>query len=434
MDSIKKNKSVLINVGIFIGLIVVAAIFVIVPHYKSIKDSANSANANPKTLDGQIVLLNQQIKTNPDNIQLYISLSQTYLQKVRETADVAYYQKINDLMDKAEKLDPKNADVPATRASVELGRHHFKEGENFANAALTLNPHNHLYYGLLGDADIELGKYTEAVKAYQEMVNLRPDYSAYIRIAYIRELYGDIKGAKETLRLAIDSGSNIKESLAFAYVELGKQDMRGDLNQASKDFKDALEIVPDYPTALEGLGKIAYFKGDNTQAEKYFGEAYNKLPIVQYATDLGDLYSAEGISNKAKQYYTLGQTSFTQSETSGVNTDLEQSLFLSDHDLNLGEALSRAERAYADRPSIYAADYLSWAHYKNGEFDKASQYEKEALRLGETDPLILFHQGMIAAKNGDRIKAKKYLSASLKLNPRFSILQADVLSKTLKTL
>lgn len=52
------------------------------------------------------------------------------------------------------------------------------------------------------------------------MIDIRPDYSSYIRIAYLRELYGDIKGAKDGLALAIDAGSKNKENNAFAYTEL----------------------------------------------------------------------------------------------------------------------------------------------------------------------------------------------------------------------
>ena len=48
--------------------------------------------------------------------------------------------------------------------------------------------------------------------------------------------------------------------------------------------------------------------------------------------------------------------------------------------------------------------------------------------------LILFHQGLIALKDGDKISAKKYLNKSLEMNPYFSILQVDVLKEALRNL
>ncbi len=42
--------------------------------------------------------------------------------------------------------------------------------------------------------------------------------------------------------------------------------------------------------------------------------------------------------------------------------------------------------------------------------------------LGEHDPTILYHQGMIALGNGNIADAKKYLDRALVLHPRFAIL------------
>lgn len=409
-------------------LIIGALTFAFIQHRATVLSvqDGDGSSANPKSLDGQIYALNGSIKANPKEVQNYIKLSQAYLQKVRETADTAFYEKISVLMDEAEKIDPQNADIKANRASVEIGRHHFKEGSAYASQAIALNPNDHLYYGLLGDAEIELGQYKEAVAAFQKMTDLRPDYSAYIRIAYARELYGDIAGAKTALKQAISAGSTFKENNAFAYVELGKLDMRESLDKAELDFNDALRFVSEYPPALEGLGKISFFKKDNAKAEDYFNQAYTKLPIVQYAVDLGDLYAKEGDTAKAKQYYTLAQLAFQKSAKSGVATDLEESLFLSDHDLDLPVALTKAQNAYIARPSIYAADYLSWALYKNGKIDEVAKYKSDALRLGENDPLILFHQGMILLKSSDKAEGKRLLKKSLELNPYFSLLQSDV--------
>jgi tetratricopeptide (TPR) repeat protein len=410
-----------------IGLVILLVILgvVLVPHVRS-NSQTTSVIVDPKSVDGQITTYTKAIDANPDNVKSYINLSQVYLQKVRETADASYYQKISDLLDRAEKIDASNSDILATRASVELGRHHFKEGNAFAKKAVLLSPNNHLNYGLVGDSEIELGQYTEAVDAFQKMTDIRPDYSSYVRIAYIRELYGDIQGAKDALNLAIGAGSSFKENIAFAYVELGKLDMRNSLDVATSDFESALRTMPEYPTALEGLGKVAFFKADKQSAKDYFQRAYNKLPIVQYATDLGDLATVDGDATNAKQYYTLATLAFEKSKGSGVDTDLEESLFLADHNLDLPKALEEAKRAYVDRPSIYAADYLAWTLYKNGDISGTLKYQKEALRLGETDALILFHEGEIAKANGDKAAAKRLLEESIKANPYFSVLDAPI--------
>lgn len=73
-------------------------------------------------------------------------------------------------------------------------------------------------------------------------------------------------------------------------------------------------------------------------------------------------------------------------------------------------ALSKALLAYESRQNIYTADNLAWAYYKNDRIEEALELRSEALKLGETDALILYHQGMISLKNNNREEARKYLS------------------------
>lgn len=426
MELPSKNVSIPIQVGMILLLLGLGVIFVVVQAYRSSGETLTpDVSTEQNKLTAEIARLSEVTHKQPDNLEGYIELSQLYLQKVRDTADGSYYQKIADLMNQAETIEPMNSKVWALRASVALGRHQFIDAKKYAERAIKLDPNDHLNFGLRGDAAIELGEYESAARAFQSMVDLRPDYSAYIRIAYLRELYGDIEGAKQFLRLAISTGSNFTENSAFAYVELGKLESRDDPEQASKEFGRALVLVPEYPSALEGLGKIAFFEKDFALSEAYFLRAYNKLPLVQFAIDLGDLSLHAGKTEQAARYFTLTDVAFAQAEKSGIDTDLEQSLFLNDHDRDLPVALAQAERAYLIRPSVYAADNLAWALYKNKQFSKAATYEKDALRLGQTDPLILFHQGMIAASTGEKEKAIHYLSTSLRLHPRFSILQVE---------
>ena len=419
-----------------VGLVVFGLLFVVASNSSLFRKSAATSSDGTvyQSLDASITRDEAIVASSPTVTKPYIDLAALYLQKVRETSDSSYYAKIDALMDSAAAIDPKNGDIPAIRASTAMGRHDFKAGNIFATQAIALNPTRPAYFGLQGDAYIELGRYADAVAAFQKMIDIRPDFNSWSRIAYIRELYGDIPAARDALKQAIASGSNYPENIAWAHVELGKLDLRTDPEVARKDFNDALGVLPTYTQAMEGLGKVEYAEGNSAQAEKQFISAYNGLALAQYAIDLGDLYDTQNNSTKASQYYALAQNAFSTSIKAGVNTDLEESLFLSDHRLDMENAIIMATRAYTDRPSIYGADYLAWALYQNSQPTQATSYTGEALRLGENDPLIMFHQGMIALKNGDTVRAKAYLQKAYDLNPNFSIQYAKLLKTTLASL
>jgi tetratricopeptide (TPR) repeat protein len=158
----------------------------------------------------------------------------------------------------------------------------------------------------------------------------------------------------------------------------------------------------------------------------------DSLPIAQYAIDLGDTFLALGDTQKANQSYQLARLAYEKSEAGGVDTDLEMALFLADHTIDFDLALTKAEAAYKDRPNIFAADTLSWVYYKRNAIAEAKKYSTEALRLGEHDPLILFHAGMIAKKNNEPLEARRYIDKALKTNPYFSLQYTAIAKDFLK--
>jgi tetratricopeptide (TPR) repeat protein len=426
----RKNTLFSIYLIVLAGL----AIFFIARHYAAKPDTNAPGSGTTTATDLQISKTENELNNNPDRISTYIQLAYLYNQKVRETADVAYYKKIAEVLNQAETINPNEPDIFAARATVELGRHNFREALLLVSKAIGLNPKRSLYYGIAADAFIEIGEYEQAQDALQAMVDLRPDSSAYARIAYIRELYGDIEGAVEAMQTAIDFGSPFPENIAWNYVELGKLYARHDARLAEQAFQTALGAVPNFAPALQGLGKLAFFAGDQEKAKQLFQQAFDVLPIAQYAADVGDVYASQGDTVKASQQYALANIAFDTSASSGINTDLEIAGFLADHDLDLATALSKAQAAYAVRPGIYAANTLAWAYYKNNDLINAEKYSKEALRLGEHDPLIVYHAGMIALKKGDQPLAKKYFETSLSLYPNFSIKHSGEVREMLKSL
>ena len=99
--------------------------------------------------------------------------------------------------------------------------HRFHEAEAIARTLVTKREFV-LDYALLGDALMEQGRLAEAAAAYQKMIDLKPFYQSYTRAAHLRWLTGDLNGAIELTRKAIDAASpRNPESVAWAYTRLG---------------------------------------------------------------------------------------------------------------------------------------------------------------------------------------------------------------------
>jgi tetratricopeptide (TPR) repeat protein len=385
--------------------------------------------------DNLVGSLQQQIRENPKDFDAHIELANAYLQKVRETGDPTLYTKTEALLDEAGKLQPQSPELFAARGTLALARHDFAAALGYGTRALASDPKSARYHGIVGDAQIELGMYDDAIGSYQDMVNGRPDFSSFSRVAYARELYGDPEGAIEAMEYALQAGSGTPENVAWAHVQLGNLWFgSGHLDQAESEYARSTEIVSAYAPALAGQAKVAAARGNLGPASRLYKQAFNRMPLPEYAIALGDVYARMGQKDKAEAQYELVQSLDKLLRANGVNTDLEIALFYADHDMDLKTSLEKARSAYRARPSIHAADALAWTLYKTGNSKEAEKYSEEALKLGTRDPLKLFHAGLIAKSLGQKEQAREYLQQAVDLNPHFSLLYADEATSALKSL
>jgi len=438
MTTLNSKRALL---GLAVALAAIAAIlasdFLRGDEPPSGKDAAPvvSVAGTDSSTDRLIAGFQRRLKDDPEDFSSYVNLANAYLQKVRETGDPALYTKAEDLLDRAEEIAPQNPELFATRGILALARHDFARALDFGERALALNPESARYHGIVGDAQIELGRYEEAIASYQKMIDLRPDFSSYSRVAHARELYGDPEGAIQAMQDAVEAGAPVPENKAWAYVQLGNlRFTTGHLDEAAKDYDLATKTLPNYPPALAGQARIASARGELEQAAALYQQAFDRMPLAEYAINLGDVYTEMREKQKAAEQYDLVRVIDKLYRANGVNTDLEIALFYADHNLQLQTSLEKARAAYKARPSIDAADTLAWTLYKIGDYRKAQPYASEALKLGTRDPLKLFHAGMIAKALGQREQAREYLQQAVDLNPHFSLLYADEAADALKSL
>jgi tetratricopeptide (TPR) repeat protein len=390
--------------------------------------------ASPST-DALIETLQWKLRENPKDFDAHIDLANAYLQKVRENGDPSLYTKAEDSLEEARELNGSSPELFAAQGTLDLARHDFAAALKSGRQALALDPENARYYGIVGDAQIELGMYDEAIESYQEMVDRRPDFASFARVSHARELYGDPEGAIEAMEFALRSGSGVPENTAWAYVQLGDLWLGlGDLEEAERAYDLSARTLDAYAPALAGQARVAAAKGDLEPAAALYRQAFNRMPLPEHAIALGDVYAKMGDEQKAEEQYGLVRAIDRLLQSNGVNTDLEIALFYADHDLESQTSLEKARAAYEVRPNIHAADTLAWNLYKTGNYQEAQRYASEALRLGTRDPLKLFHAGMIARALGQDEQAREYLQRAVDLSPHFSLLYADIAAAALEEL
>jgi len=377
--------------------------------------------------------LEVRVAADPADVQSLVLLGLAYQQRARETGDPSFYPRSGAALSRAARLDPRNSLSATGLAALAASRHRFEQARVLAGRAHRLAPYSTGPLGILGDALVELGRYSEAFTVFDRMAALRPNLASYSRVSYARELLGDPSGAIAAIRLAAEAGAGTVEPLAWTLVQLGNLYFdNGRLASAARAYRQGLAHFPGYVHAEAALGKVAAARGQYPEAIRRYRRAVERLPLPQYEGALGDVLRAAGREREAEEAFGAVDAVQRLLEANGVRTELETALFDLDHGRRPAEALARARLAYAERKSIEAEDVLAWALYVNGRCEEARAHSARALRLGTRDALKLFHRGMIELCRGDRRAARSFLRGALAINPHFSLHYAPVAARALR--
>lgn len=395
MFSIKGSLIVVVAIGVLVASIIVAR-----ARKNRLTTSepavATAANTPVSPADVRIQKAQAIIESPRRQVEGYNLLASAYLQKARETGDLSFNTKAEVALEHVFAIEPQNYDALKLQAKLLLTNHRFMDALEVCKSAQSSRRDDADIYGAITDAQVELGNYPEAIAAAQKMVDLRPDTSAYSRIAYLRSLHGDTVGAIKAMRVAVraaDPGD--REAMAWCRVQLGNELLNaGRSSEAEHEYNQALLIFPGHRAALEAKAHSRATAGDLNGALAIYTQQQAKGASADVALALGDLYMLLGRIDEAKRNYELFEALEKQ------NAEIEKSwrhliYYWLDHDKNIREALVQARHEREQRKDVFTCDLLAWALFKNGELTAAKAAIKEALRLGTKDPRISHHATMI---------------------------------------
>jgi tetratricopeptide (TPR) repeat protein len=373
------------------------------------------ASGNTAALAAQ---LEARVTANPLDTRGLVLLGLAYQQRARESGDPAFYPRSETALRRALEIEPRNALALAGLASLAASRHRFAEARALARRTLEINPYSAATWGILGDANIETGRYRAAFAAFDRMIAVRPTASAYARISYAREMLGRTGSAVAAMKRAVTAAAGTPEPAAWARVQLGNlYAERGRLAQAERSYRAALASMPDYGPAFGAMARIRFWQGRYSAAIRLWRGALRAQAVPEHAVGLGDALARLGRDTEAADAYAHAERLEAAFATHGGQNQLETALFDLDHGRHYADALARARAGHRLRPSVEGEHVLAWALYKNGRCHEARIHSVRALRLGTKDWGAMLHRSLIESCLGDRKAAVSFRERALAVNP-----------------
>jgi len=364
-----------------------------------------------------------KIKSNPNNVEAHLSLAELFMQEARISGEHGYYYPaalnvINEVMT-SELKDPIKYRALLDKASILLSLHQFPEGKKVGEQALALNAFSADAYGVLVDANVELGNYTKAVELADKMVSIRPDLRSYSRVSYLREIHGQVKGAIEAMNLAVAAGYPGMEQTEWARLTLGHLYERyGSLDSAMMQYEMALSSRPNYPFAMAAMANLYETMGQSEKADSLNEVAKNLIPEVSFFVHEANWEKKRGQSDEVKKMTKEILVMMADDEKAGHKMGLEMARVYLDLLEDPDKALTYVMEEYKVRPdNIDVNRMMAEIYYARGDMSKTQEHLQKALHTGSLDPETKCLEGLIIVKTNDREEGSKLLKAVFAGNP-----------------
>ena len=374
----------------------------------------------PKTKE-KVDELKKKIKENPSDIKSRLQVVVIYLSEARITGEHPYYYPaVLKILDGVLSMDPKNFEALTFKSSVKMSQHQFSEARDLAEKARQINPVNAYVYGVLVDANVELGNYKEAVIMSDKMQELKPSLESYSRASYLREIYGNYPGSIAAMKLAVQAGLPGSEPQCWSKNTLGHlYETTGQLKEAEIQYQQILAMRPSYAFALRGQAQIFKARKEYDKALAELEKAAKIMPEFSFHEEMADIYALQGNAGKAKQKYAEVVKMLDEDARSGHAVDLELCKLYT-KSAQLDSALVYGLKEFSRRPQNIDVNHaLAEVYFLDKNTTKAKQHIDIAMSTGSKDPEILQIASNIELAMGNKESGNKLIAQAKKVNPKF---------------
>lgn len=139
-----------------------------------------------------------------------------------------------------------------------LGLKRYDDAVKYGLEALKFSPYDYRIIGILGEAYFYLGKSTDALRKFQEYVDLRRNSkkSLFFIYRYMGEIYLR-KGRYSHAALAFETALHYRGNSARSWARLGySRERNGEKKAALKAYQKSLALQPDLREAKRGLLRV----------------------------------------------------------------------------------------------------------------------------------------------------------------------------------
>ena len=341
-------------------------------------------------------------------VRRLVSASLLRFQTYAREADLARAEKhLETLTDRY----PASSSLWATVASARLSRH------DFSGAVQVGGPDDAGARLRLFDAYLATGRYEWARDLLSLPFN-RDSFAYRMRAVRLQDRLGDVAGARDGMEAALAVARSYAQPsaiVAWCLVELGHLEHHsGRPHRAVSRYREALELMPGNPAAIEGLAQVALGSDrDPRAAEALFLRALENGAHLDLYVRLIEMAEGAGWSERALSYRKRFLAA-AQKDASTETLHLRSlALVLGREDETLDQALRYARRDLAIRQTSETYAVLGWVLSRMGRMGGAWMWIEAAQTWVRPEPYVDYLSGLVALDAGHADRGRELLSRAL---------------------
>jgi tetratricopeptide (TPR) repeat protein len=311
------------------------------------------------------------------------------------------------------KRDSANAFALQSLAVNSITQHQFQRALNYAKKASEIGDKRAASLLILSDVYVEIGNYPGASRILTDFKN-KSSFAYLIRKARLKDHEGDLDSAIVLIERAYERVKRNPELSLWALSNLA--DMYGHagrIGDAYHSYLRVLEEEPENSYALKGIAWILLSHEKNTiQAKKIVETLMQRSNIPEGHLMLAEAASMSGDHKAHKKHL----ESFIRAVARpGMQTMYNRYLALAflDEPRRIQDAGKIAGEEVRSRPTPESYDLLAWTYFHQKDYTNALRVVEERIEGRTSEPICVYHMGMVHLANGNNEKAKRYLREAL---------------------
>ncbi len=373
---------------------------------------------NQQTVESAISLYQGRVQQRPEDGLDRAALAAAYLKMARITGAANWYLLAEqEARQSLANLAFDNDGAVMVLAEIAQAKHEFAEAVRLANqvsGAKSLT--------VVVTSKLAMGQLVEAETAAEAMVDFVPALGSLSFRGLVRMARGNQAGALSDFQQAIAAeepgeargSAQVRTFLGRLYAEQGNGE------QAKQLYREALEIVPDYPLALQHLAQL------ETRQGRYRAAHHQYSRLGKSAASQG--LALQGIARVSALQGKSAEAEWQQAETVlrsqidrnalGHRRDLAHLLLERGRNQDISEAIALMQTETQNRRDAETLDLLAWALSQGGRQHEAAAVIREALDQGVQNAGLFYRAAEIETALNH--PAEAYIRSAQAIDPSFN--------------